>query len=156
VSRIAVAALARRVLVTTLVFALLDYVWLGLLMGDFYRRHLADLARLSGNQLDPVWWAAILVYAVLIVGIVAFVLPRAGRSPGAALAWGALFGLVTYGTYDLTCQAVLRDWPVVMTVVDMLWGATICGVSSAVVVAVDRRYTPPDARSTPASSLQPA
>ena len=41
---------------------------------------------------------------------------------------GGLFGLVTYATYDLTNQATLRDWPVLVTVVDILWG-TVLGMS---------------------------
>jgi uncharacterized membrane protein len=121
------------VLLTTLVFGALDALWLGVLMSDFYKRHLGDLARRAGPDFDPVWWAAILVYVVLITGVVAFVLPKAHADVPAALGWGALFGVVTYGTYDLTCQAVIRDWPVIMTAVDIAWGAT------AAVTAVDRR-----------------
>lgn len=132
-------AVIRRTLLTTVIFAALDFVWLSLVMGDFYKRHLGELASRAGTAFAPVWWAALLVYIVLIVGVMCFPLHRAGHSVGRALAWGALFGLVTYGTYDLTCQAVFRDWPVVMTVVDMAWGACICGLTSAGVVAADAR-----------------
>lgn len=128
----------RRVLLTTAVFATLDVIWLSLLMGDFYKRHLGSLARRAGPDFAPVWWAALLVYVVLIVGLVSFVLPKA-RSVAGGFAWGALFGIVTYGTYDLTCQAVLRDWPVTMTVVDMTWGATLCGLTCAAVLGIERR-----------------
>lgn len=127
----------RRLLLTTVIFASLDAVWLSLLTGDFYTRMLGDLARRSGANLDPVWWAALLVYAVLVVGLVTLALPRAS-SVRTAFGWGGLFGIVSYGTYDLTCQAVLRDWPVAMTVVDMTWGATICAVTCATVFAVER------------------
>ena len=127
----------RRLLLATVVFASLDALWLSLLMSDFYSRMLGDLARRSGAHLDPVWWAALLVYVVLIGGLVLFALPRA-TSAASALGWGALFGLATYGTYDLTCQAVLRDWPVVMTFVDITWGATLCGVTALAVVAVEQ------------------
>jgi uncharacterized membrane protein len=131
----------RRLLLTTAVFAALDFVWLSLLMGDFYKRHLGSLARRAGPDLAPLWWAALLVYLVLVVGLVAFALPKA-RSIAGGFAWGALFGVVAYGTYDLTCQAVLRDWPVTMTVVDMAWGATICGVTCAGVLAIEQRLGP--------------
>jgi len=129
--------LLRRLLLTTAGFGALDFVWLSLLMRDYYAQALGDLARRDGPHLDPVWWAALLVYVVLIGGLVALALSRA-RTPATALGWGALFGVVTYGTYDLTCQAVLRDWPVAMTVIDMLWGASICGVTALLVVSVER------------------
>jgi uncharacterized membrane protein len=134
--------IGRRSALTAGVFLLLDALWLGLLMGEFYKRHLGDLARRAGPDFDPIWWAAGLVYVVLIAGIVTFVLPKAEGRPLAAAGWGALFGLVTYGTYDLTCQAVIRDWPVVMTVVDMTWGAIICGITAAVALALDVRIAP--------------
>lgn len=135
------AASLRRLLLTTAVFATLDFVWLSLLMADFYKRQLGSLARRSGADFAPVWWAAVLVYVVLVVGLVTFVLPKA-RTVAGGFAWGALFGIVTYGTYDLTCQAVLRDWPVTMTVVDIAWGATLCGLTCASVLAIEQRLRP--------------
>lgn len=130
----------RRLLLTTVIFAALDFVWLSLLMADFYKTHLGTLARTRGQDFDPIWWAALLVYAILVVGLVTFVLPKATSALTGA-AWGVLFGLVTYGTYDLTCQAVIRDWPVTMTAVDMAWGATICGLTSWLVL-ISEGYGP--------------
>jgi uncharacterized membrane protein len=46
-------------------------------------------------------------------------------SLGATLWRGALFGLVTYATYDLTNLATVKDWPVLVTVVDMGWGTLL-------------------------------
>lgn len=126
----------RRLALTTAVFAFLDYLWLSVFMGDFYKQQLGDLARRNGPDFAPLWWAAVLVYVLLVVGLVAFVMPKA-RSLAGALGWGALFGLVTYGTYDLTCQAVIRNWPVVVTAVDMAWGATICGLTACAVRALE-------------------
>lgn len=42
-----------------------------------------------------------------------------------ALVHGAIFGLVTYATYDLTNLATIKDWPLIVTIVDLAWGATI-------------------------------
>jgi len=42
-----------------------------------------------------------------------------------ALLFGALFGLITYATYDLTNLATLKDWPLVVTVVDLIWGTVL-------------------------------
>jgi uncharacterized membrane protein len=49
---------------------------------------------------------------------------------------GALFGLVAYATYDLTNHATLRDWPLVVTLIDMIWGAFLTGVSSVIAVTL--------------------
>jgi uncharacterized membrane protein len=117
-----------------LTLVILDGLWLGLIMKDFYRRNLAPVARMNGDALDPIWPAAALVYPVLALGIVVFVLGRA-RSPGDALAFGALFGALTYAVYDLTNHATLRGWTSTMTVVDILWGAASCAAVSWVVAS---------------------
>jgi uncharacterized membrane protein len=122
----------RQFLIALVSFAVLDFLWLGLLMKDFYRRHLGHLARMAGGAMDPVWPVAALVYPALAGGLTVFVISRA-RSPLEALALGAFFGLCTYGVYDLTNHATLRDWPVTLTIVDMTWGAVICGVTAWIV-----------------------
>lgn len=72
--------------------------------------------------------AAVLFYTLFIIGLVYFVVQPAvnNSSLANALSSGALFGLVSYGTYDLTSQAIIKDWPWVVTVVDLLWGTFIC------------------------------
>jgi uncharacterized membrane protein len=49
-----------------------------------------------------------------------------------ALVLGALFGFFAYVTYDFTNLATLKDWPVIVVVVDVIWGAVLSG-SSAVI-----------------------
>ncbi len=110
------------------VFFAVDMVWLGWLARGFYRKHL-------GHWLaaEPNWTAAILFYLLFILGILVFVvLPglEAG-SLGRTLARGALFGLVTYATYDLTNLATARDWPLVVTVVDLAWGTVLSALVAA-------------------------
>ena len=129
----------RQTVLTTIVFAALDAVWLGVAMNGFYKSELGSLARLSGSNFAPVWWAACVVYALLVVGLVVFVLPRATGQPARALGFGALFGGVAYGTYDFTAYAVLAGWSLRMTLVDLWWGAVICGLSAAVVTVVESR-----------------
>lgn len=112
-----------------------DFIWISLLMGGFYKSQLGDLAKKKGDVLRPNIPAAILVWALVLVGIIAFVLPRipSDSIPLHGLLWGALFGLVTYGIYDLTNFALLEKWTLTMTVVDMAWGSVICGLTSVVV-----------------------
>jgi uncharacterized membrane protein len=59
------------------------------------------------------------------------------------VAWasGALLGLVAYGTYDLTNQATLKDWPWVVTLTDLAWGAFVTGAAAWVACTVALRRT---------------
>jgi uncharacterized membrane protein len=117
--------------------AVLDGLWLGVLMRDFYRRSLSHLARMADGGLDPIWPIAALVYPTLALGLALFVLPRA-REPVDALLLGAAFGAITFAVYDLTNHATLRDWSATMTVVDIAWGAFSCGIASWVTATVTR------------------
>jgi uncharacterized membrane protein len=127
-------------LVVLPLFLLLDFVWIGLIMKGFYNEELGDLARRHAGALAPRWGAAILVYVIIPVGIVLFVRPAMGAQAGlfTAFLWGAIFGLIAYGIYDLTNLAVLDKWSVRMTAMDMTWGGAICGVSALWMRAVER------------------
>lgn len=141
-----------QVVLTTVVFAVLDFLWLGVFMNGFYKTELGTMARLSGSNFAPVWWAAFAVYAVLVIGLVVFVLPRSHGAPARALGFGALLGVVTYGTYDFTAYSVIAGWSLRMTLVDLAWGAVICGVSAAIVTALEPRLVRPS--SAPARARQ--
>lgn len=118
-------------------FIVLDALWLGFVMADFYRRHLGHLARMSEGRLDPIWPVAALVYPALAAGVTVLVVSRA-KTPMEALALGAFFGLVTYGVYDLTNHSTLRDWPAILTLTDMAWGTVICGVTAWITFTLAR------------------
>jgi uncharacterized membrane protein len=124
-------------LITLAVFFLIDMVWLGVVAKGFYRKHL-------GAMMGPkvVWPAAILFYLLFIVGLLVFVIRPTllGGEPLQALFFGALFGLISYATYDLTNLATLKDWPLVVTVVDLAWGALLGGLVSLVSTLLGRRF----------------
>jgi uncharacterized membrane protein len=113
-------------------FMVLDGVWLGLLMKNFYRAQLAPIARLADGGIAPNWPAAFVVYILLGTGITLFVIPRASTVPLAA-AYGALFGIVVYGVYDFTNYSTLQQWPFVLTLADVAWGALASAACGAVV-----------------------
>jgi uncharacterized membrane protein len=115
--------------VSIVTFCALDAVWLGLIARTFYRQQLGELLRP-----DPRWGAALVFYALFVAGVVLFVtLPAVrGGTLGRAVMLGALFGLVTYATYDLTSLAVLRGFPVIVAVVDLAWGAAISAAVATV------------------------
>jgi uncharacterized membrane protein len=119
------------------VFFAIDMVWLGVVARNFYRDQLGALVRTDVN-----WMAALVFYMLFIVGLVVFVIGPAidAGSWSQALWRGALFGLVTYATYDLTNLATLRDWPMTMTVVDLVWGAVLAASVSTATYAIATRW----------------
>ena len=101
------------------VFFVLDMVWLGLVAKKFYREQIGFLMKTNIN-----WLAAIIFYLLFIAGLVFFVISPAVEKKSwlNALFMGALFGLITYSTYDLTNLAILKDWSLLLTAVDIIWG----------------------------------
>lgn len=104
------------------VFFAIDMVWLGLIAKNFYRAEIGHLMKTDIN-----WTAALIFYAIFLIGLVVFVIEPAmeKKSLWYALLYGALFGLVCYATYDLTNLAVAKDWPILLTIVDMAWGTVL-------------------------------
>lgn len=122
------------------IFTAIDLLWLGKIMAGFYKAQLGPLARRSGEALAPVWWAAGLVYLLIPLGIVLFALPRVppDGSLASAFAWGLAYGLVLYGVYDFTNYSLVDRWPLAMTLADILWGGFLCGLSTAIALALRR------------------
>ena len=120
------------ILFATILTPILDFLWLGLAMSGFYKSQLGSLARMSGGQLQPIIPSAVLVYICIGVGVVEFVLPKVNsESPTASsLLWGALFGLVLYGTYEFTNHSLLQNWPLPVVFVDLAWGGILCAAVS--------------------------
>jgi uncharacterized membrane protein len=83
---------------------------------------------------DINWFAAIIFYLLFIAGLVIFVISPAvlKHSWIHAILFGALFGLITYATYDLTNLATLKDWPLLVTVVDLIWGTVLASSISLI------------------------
>lgn len=110
-------------LLTVPIFFLIDMIWLGYIAKNFYRQNLASIVSPDVN-----WGAAIAFYLIYIAGILIFaVIPAIQRdSIAGAMVWGGLFGFFTYATYDLTNMALIRDWPLKVVVVDILWGIVLC------------------------------
>jgi uncharacterized membrane protein len=114
------------------VFFAIDMVWLGFVAKDFYRSQLGNLLG------DVQWLPAIIFYFVFLVGLTIFAMyPAVEKASVAhALLYGALFGFFSYATYDLTNLATLRDWPLAVSLVDMVWGTVLGGAVAALTVFV--------------------
>ena len=111
------------------VFFAIDMAWLALVAKKFYQEQIGFLMKPDIN-----WIAAIVFYFLFIAGLVLFVISPAleKQSWAHALIFGALFGLITYATYDLTNLATLKDWPVLVTVVDLIWGTLLASSISII------------------------
>jgi uncharacterized membrane protein len=122
--------------ITLAVFFLIDMVWLGVVAKGFYRKHLGAMLSPKVN-----WVAAVLFYLVFIVGLLVFVIGPAltAGTPLRAFLFGALFGLICYATYDLTNLATLKDWPLIVTVVDLVWGSVLGGAVSGLAAVLGQK-----------------
>lgn len=114
--------------ISFIVFFVIDLIWLGVIAKDLYQKQIGHLLKPDVN-----WVAAIVFYLLFIAGLVYFVLlPHVGPdgSIGKVLLTGAMFGFITYATYDLTNLATLKDWPIQITIIDLAWG-TFLGASTS-------------------------
>ena len=103
-------------------FLIIDIIWLSLVAKNLYKEHLGFIMGSSVN-----WYAAGLFYLLFIAGLVFFVIEPAVTKGSYlyALLAGAFFGLITYATYDLTNLATLKDWPIQITIIDLIWGSFV-------------------------------
>ena len=124
-------------IITLIAFLGIDSFWLGLVAPSFYQSQIGYIMTANPNLL-----AAGLFYLLFIFGMVIFIVEPGVREQTLmqAVARGALFGLVTYATYDLTNLATLQGWPVLVTVVDLAWGTTLSAVVTLVSVWAGKRF----------------
>jgi uncharacterized membrane protein len=111
----------------------LDFVWFGLVASNLYKKELGGLLRMKDGSIKPEILPAILVYFLIAALTTFFVVPKIGAGgilP--AFLWGALAGLILYGVYDLTNLSFLKDWTITTSIVDIIWGAFMCGVLGVV------------------------
>jgi len=109
------------------VFLGIDAVWLTLIAKNFYAKYIGYLMAKNPNL-----WVALIFYLIFIAGLVFFVITPAlyKKMWTHALLAGIFFGLVTYATYDLTNLATIKDWPLLVTIVDLIWGMFVSAVVS--------------------------
>lgn len=118
-------------------FMMIDLLWLGVIASHFYREQIGFL------MTDDIrWGAAILFYALYILGLVIFVIHPAieKASWSHALIYGALFGLVCYATYDLTNLATLKNWPIKLSIVDLAWGTFVTGATAMITTLIGNHW----------------
>jgi uncharacterized membrane protein len=109
-----------KLFIAGLIFIIIvDGIWLKLVMGKIFQSEVGNITK------NVNIYAAILAWTLMIIGIIVFVLPK--NHP---LAYGALFGLVLYGVYDLTNFATLQSWTIKLLIIDVAWGVVLCSITS--------------------------
>ena len=115
-----------------------DAIWLGIVAKTFYRNQLGDMMLPSPNlalaAVFYIFFAAALVLLVVVPGV------KQGTLLTTAL-YGAAFGLAAYGTYDITNLATLKNWPVTVTVVDMIWGTSVTAFSASIGYSIAKYFS---------------
>tara|TARA_B100001123_G_C15042301_1_gene920005 strand:- start:61 stop:474 length:414 start_codon:yes stop_codon:yes gene_type:complete len=112
----------------SIIFLIIDVLWLSITVRILYKPALGNLI----ND-KPVMWAAILFYVIYMIGLTLIIIKPAINNDSIfqALWTGTVFGIVAYGTYNLTNMATIRDWSPNIVWIDMLWGGILSGFSSA-------------------------
>jgi uncharacterized membrane protein len=112
---------------TTIVFFVIDIIWLGVIAKDIYQKYLGSFLTDQVN-----WVAAVIFYLLYIVGILVFAVYPGVQKESAlvALLLGAFLGVIAYATYDLTNLATLKNWPIQIVFIDIIWGAVLTGIVS--------------------------
>ncbi|MBI4215582.1 MAG: DUF2177 family protein [Parcubacteria group bacterium] len=119
---------------TLAILILLDALWLNIIAGAFYKNQLGALGTYLNGKLQVNIVSAAAVYLLLALGLVIFVYPKTlAMSPGAAFLWGALFGAVVYGIYDLTNHAIIKNWSLILSLADISWGIFLCGATALLI-----------------------
>lgn len=107
---------------------IVDMIWLRVIAVSWYAQGMGSLLTESPNL-----WAAAAFYLMFPLGLLIFaVLPGETSVVLKVAGMGALFGFFAYATYDLTNLAVIKNWPVGLTFLDMAWGTLVSGVSASV------------------------
>ncbi len=113
--------------ITFVIFLVIDFIWLNSIAKNLYSTKIGHL--LAEN---PKLFPALIFYLIFVVGVIIFaVLPGyEAQNIWKTVILGALFGLLTYSTYDLTNLATLKNWPISVTIIDLIWGTSISTVIS--------------------------
>lgn len=121
-------------LATSLVFLIIDGIWLGVVAWPFYKSEI-------GQLLKPISIApAIIFYVIYVVAMIYFVIspnlnPYDWKN---VLMMGFMLGVVCYATYDLTNLATLKDWSWKVSLIDIIWGGFVTSTTTSIVAYLFR------------------
>ncbi len=119
----------KTIILSLIAMLAMDYIWLNFIAKSLYADQLGQFFDMQDGGMRVNYYAAALVYAALLIGIFVFVLPSS-HSKVDILIKGALFGLIVYGVYDFTNLAIIKNWPLQISIIDMMWGGCLCSATS--------------------------
>jgi uncharacterized membrane protein len=114
------------------IFAI-DILWLGVFAKEYYQKMMSPLVQIEFN-----WVYVVLFYIVYFTGLYIFALKPgiAAESLRTTIISAALFGFFCYATYDLTNLATLKNWPLSLSLVDMVWGTFLSATTAYIAYTV--------------------
>lgn len=123
--------------ITILIFGAIDFLWLGVIAKNLYQQKIGFIMADKVN-----WVAALIFYLMYIGGILYFVVfPCLNNGDWqAALFKGSILGILCYGTYDLTNMATLKNWSYEIVIIDIIWGAFLTGITSALSFTITLKF----------------
>ncbi len=125
-----------RWIIGTLSFCLLDSLWIGVIMNNFYKNEAGALMKSSLGLID--YLAAFGVWGLMSFGLLYFVIPRS-KNIKEVIINSLLIGLVIYGVYDLTNQAIINGWSWNLVIIDIFWGMLLNATSALIILFVTKR-----------------
>ena len=123
-------------LLASVIFLIIDVIWLSVTVKIFYKPQIGQLL----ND-KPIIWAAVLFYLIYTVGLTLIIIkPAISNYDFFQAFWtGILFGIVAYGTYNLTNMATLNGWSINVVIVDMIWGGVLTAVSAKLTIYLTQK-----------------
>ncbi len=114
-------------LLAAFIFLIIDIIWLSFSVKSFYGPRIGHLFADK-----PVIWAAAMFYIIYVFGLgVVIIEPSINFDDTYKFLFKAfMFGLVAYGTYNLTNMATVKGWSPSVVFVDMIWGGSLTAFSS--------------------------
>lgn len=121
-----------------LIFGVIDILWLTMVGAKLFRDTLGDVLAQDVRRAP-----AIAFYLLYPLGVVFFAVAPALReaSVSTAVLNGAMFGLMTYATYDLTNYATVRNWTLNLTLIDLSYGAALTAATAVLAYFTTRWFS---------------
>ena len=123
-------------LLAAFIFLIIDIIWLSFSVKSFYGPRIGHLFADK-----PVIWAAAMFYIIYVFGLgVVIIEPSINFDDTFKFLFKAfMFGLVAYGTYNLTNMATVKGWSPSVVFVDMIWGGSLTAFSSYYGILLDKK-----------------
>lgn len=118
----------KQYIITLILFLVIDGLWLYFVAMNMFK---SEIGNLLG---DPKMIYALIFYFLYPLAIVIFALQPGleAKSITKAILLGLFLGFISYGTYELTNMATLKDWTVKLVIVDLIWGSFVTGVTASI------------------------